>query len=134
MARTVFVTSGATVPFIDLIKNCLSESVLETLATLGYTRLIIQYGKGEMIYKSALPKSPPLKISGFDFAQDISKYIKSADLVISHAGTGSILDALRSGKRLLVVINDKLMDNHQMQISQELSNSKYLLQTTSDIR
>jgi beta-1,4-N-acetylglucosaminyltransferase len=42
-------------------------------------------------------------------------------LIISHAGSGSILEALELGKKLVVVINNGLMDNHQMELAGRLS-------------
>ena len=55
--------------------------------------------------------------------QDIS----SADLVISHAGAGTCLEVLQAGKPLLVIVNDDLMDNHQMELAQRLSEEQYLI-------
>ncbi|GMG21787.1 unnamed protein product [Ambrosiozyma monospora] len=49
----------------------------------------------------------------------VANYTAKSHLVISHAGTGSILDTLRCpGVRLLVVINSKLLDNHQLDIAE----------------
>ena len=55
--------------------------------------------------------------------QDIS----TADLVISHAGAGTCLEVLQAGKPLLVIVNDDLMDNHQMELAQRLSEEQYLI-------
>ena len=41
-------------------------------------------------------------------------------MIISHAGAGSILEALEAQKLLLVVINDSLMDNHQMELASKM--------------
>ena len=54
--------------------------------------------------------------------QDISR----ADLVISHAGAGTCLEVLQAGKPLLVIVNDDLMDNHQVELAQRLSEEQYL--------
>ena len=43
-----------------------------------------------------------------------------ADLIVSHAGSGSILESLSLGKRLVVVVNESLMDNHQAELANEL--------------
>ncbi|PIN08511.1 N-acetylglucosaminyldiphosphodolichol N-acetylglucosaminyltransferase [Handroanthus impetiginosus] len=49
----------------------------------------------------------------FTFSSSIAKFLKSASLVISHAGSGSIFETLRLRKPLIVVVNEDLMDNHQ---------------------
>ena len=52
--------------------------------------------------------------------------IQAADLVISHAGAGSILDALGCGKKVLVVVNEELMGNHQTELAEALAKEHYL--------
>ncbi|XP_061756221.1 UDP-N-acetylglucosamine transferase subunit ALG13 homolog isoform X2 [Nerophis ophidion] len=56
--------------------------------------------------------------------------MEQADLVISHAGAGSCLEALGAGKALLVVVNDKLMDNHQLELARQLHQDSHLLYCT----
>lgn len=71
--------------------------------------------------------SNSLEITGFEFTNNIDPIIEKSKLIISHAGTGSILDTLRKSKPLIVVINDKLMDNHQVQIAQRFEAMEYVL-------
>ena len=47
-------------------------------------------------------------------------------LVVSHAGAGCILETLRKQKPLFVVINERLMHNHQIEIAKPLAESQYL--------
>ncbi|XP_077466473.1 UDP-N-acetylglucosamine transferase subunit ALG13 isoform X2 [Stigmatopora argus] len=56
--------------------------------------------------------------------------MQEADLIVSHAGAGSCLEALGAGKDLLVVVNDKLMDNHQLELARQLHKDSHLLYCT----
>ena len=68
-----------------------------------------------------------VEIIGLEFTPNIEALIKLyADVVISHAGTGSILDSLRLKKPLIAVVNDTLMDNHQEQIARKFESKGYL--------
>ncbi|GEQ71258.1 hypothetical protein JCM33374_g4939 [Metschnikowia sp. JCM 33374] len=67
-----------------------------------------------------------LTLQVFGFSDDIASYISAADLVVSHAGTGSILDTLRLQKPLIVVTNDSLMDNHQAETADQFASEGYL--------
>ncbi|CUS20713.1 LAQU0S01e12948g1_1 [Lachancea quebecensis] len=155
MGSTVVVTCGATVPFPELIAALLDKQVLDTLLRMQYTKLIVQYGRGftsefkqlldcvgARLEASTNGKTPTLaagvevqvrahfqalEICGFEFTGAIHQLLRDeADLVISHAGTGSIVDALRLGKRLLVVANTSLMDNHQLQIALKFESRGHL--------
>eukprot|EP00514_Thraustochytrium_sp_LLF1b_P008653 CAMPEP_0184551824 /NCGR_PEP_ID=MMETSP0199_2-20130426/26716_1 /TAXON_ID=1112570 /ORGANISM="Thraustochytrium sp., Strain LLF1b" /LENGTH=95 /DNA_ID=CAMNT_0026947127 /DNA_START=53 /DNA_END=340 /DNA_ORIENTATION=+ len=53
-----------------------------------------------------------------------------ADWVISHAGAGTITEGLRSGKKMLVVINEGLMDNHQKELANALEAAHALKSAT----
>ena len=57
------------------------------------------------------------KIPTPDFLQDVS----DADLVISHAGAGTCIEVLQAGKTLAVIVNDSLMDNHQVELAEKLA-------------
>ncbi|AET41123.1 N-acetylglucosaminyldiphosphodolichol N-acetylglucosaminyltransferase catalytic subunit ALG13 Ecym_7284 [Eremothecium cymbalariae DBVPG len=149
--KTVCVTCGATVPFGKLVEIVLAEETLSLLEEYAYKRLFIQFGRGyddeykskvsllggNYITKSTLPELDGvattivqyrgLEIIGVAFHSQIDKFIEQyASLVISHAGTGSILDALRSSKPLIVCINSSLMDNHQEEIAEKLQECGHL--------
>lgn len=158
--KTIFVTTGATVTFPALIRAVLQRDFIKSVEELGYSKLSLQYGKGEdgiKLFKRILKNELSLEIrltrntegievyesqykdgfivEGFAFSNNINKEISSADLVISHSGTGSILDSLRLRKKLIVVVNVNLMDNHQLEIAGELEKGGFLLKCdTPDVK
>lgn len=46
------------------------------------------------------------------------------------SGAGSCLETLGAGKPLLVVVNDSLMDNHQLELARQLHMDSHLLYCT----
>ena len=52
--------------------------------------------------------------------------VAGAALVVSHAGAGSIVEALRAGRPLITVVNDALMDNHQVELAEAMRARNYL--------
>ena len=66
----------------------------------------------------------------YRFAPSLKADMESADIVISHAGAGSIMEALRARKPLMVVVNEKLMDNHQWEIADAMKAGNHLLTST----
>ncbi|KAN0080604.1 Glycosyl transferase [Elaphomyces granulatus] len=141
--KVCFVTIGATAPFNLLLSNVLNTRFLDSLSLYGYTDLLIQFGnEGRVIFEEYMHKYPfgecGLNISGFDFnktglSQEMlsTKGNKDAGrrraegMILSHAGSGSILEALRIGIPLVVVPNPALQDNHQQELADELSKQGY---------
>ncbi|ETO07447.1 hypothetical protein RFI_29944 [Reticulomyxa filosa] len=130
-ARSCLITVGTT-EFNDLIETLDSshEELLSLLSkNFGITRLIIQKGKGKH-YPSNLCKKNAFDIEcvcmEYTTAEKLQQFMQEAELVISHAGAGSILESLRLKKKLLVVINETLMDNHQIDICKPLSEKRFL--------
>lgn len=64
------------------------------------------------------------KYSGFFSEEEFSALLKKADLVISHAGAGSIIRSLEFGKATIIVPRRKKYgehtDDHQMELAKEL--------------
>ena len=71
------------------------------------------------------PLQPIFKVSAFRFKPNISLDMSSADLIVSHAGAGSSIEALSFNKPLLTVVNDNLMDQHQTELAEELYLNNY---------
>ncbi|KAL7885841.1 hypothetical protein AOLI_G00061360 [Acnodon oligacanthus] len=125
--KTVFVTVGSTC-FDDLIASMTSDEVVKALIDRGYTDVVLQVGRGSFVPDPQC--CPGLRLEAFRFKVSIAENIQLADLVISHAGAGSCLEALGAGKPLLVVVNDKLMDNHQLELAKQLQADSHLLYCT----
>ncbi|KAL3464080.1 glycosyltransferase family 28 C-terminal domain-containing protein [Aspergillus heterothallicus] len=142
--KLCFVTVGATASFLLLLESILNSVFLESLSRHDYTHLLIQYGEdGQSIFDDFTTKRPlghpdlhGIVLDGFDFKQSgLDSEIRlakakpsenrSSGLVISHAGSGSILAALRFGVPLIVVPNPTLQDNHQEELADVLQQEGY---------
>ncbi|OMH84829.1 putative bifunctional UDP-N-acetylglucosamine transferase and deubiquitinase ALG13 [Zancudomyces culisetae] len=156
--KTVFVTVGTT-RFDELISHIFSSgSLLVLFEKLGYTQLIIQHGNSTPVptprksglciqlfdYSNDLSSyydradlviSHAGKFSGTCkavlFLINLAKKgIWSKCLCINILGAGTILSCLKQKKRLIVVVNDKLMNNHQYELAAELHKQRYLIAST----
>ncbi|KAG7855489.1 hypothetical protein KL919_004629 [Ogataea angusta] len=68
-----------------------------------------------------------LEVELLAFDPDIvDNYTAQSELVISHGGTGSVLDTLRCNKKLVVLINTELADNHQLEIAEAFERERML--------
>ncbi|KAL3819501.1 hypothetical protein ACJIZ3_005406 [Penstemon smallii] len=124
--KIVFVTVGTT-SFDSLVKAVDTREVRQALFEKGYTHLLIQMGRGSYVpNKYSGEPGNSLSVDYFTFSSSIAEFLKSASLVISHAGSGSIFETLRLQKPLIVVVNEDLMDNHQSELAEELADRKHL--------
>ena len=121
--KKIFVTVGTT-EFNNLIEKLSEKEVYEILkCRLKCKELIIQRGKGKEIDFSHFKD---INVQQFDLKTSIENDIIEADLVISHAGAGTCIDVLGKKKPLLVVVNDTLMNNHQIELAEQLHKDGYL--------
>lgn len=142
--KRCFITIGATAAFNSLICAVLDARFLETLRHAGYTELRIQYGsEGQQIVDEQVRKLGHdieeqfgIHLTGFDFNRSgLEGEMKAAKgdspvsegTVISHAGSGSILDALRVAVPLIVVPNTDLLHNHQVELAEVLAEQSYVV-------
>ncbi|TVY81783.1 UDP-N-acetylglucosamine transferase subunit alg13, partial [Lachnellula suecica] len=145
MHREIFVTTGATADFPDLLANAVSDETLKTLSDLSFTRLTIQGGKLEEYFQKIKPQDTRgIDIKFFDFnknglhremmACQAKNGVSEEGLVVCHAGAGTILDAMRMGLPLVVVPNVSLLDNHQEELADELQRQGYVVKSdTKDL-
>jgi beta-1,4-N-acetylglucosaminyltransferase len=119
----IFVTVGTT-EFSELIEKLSQEELYDILKNqLNCKKLTIQFGHGKVL---DFNKFEDIQVEQFDLKSDIKMDIEEADLIISHAGAGTCIDVLTSNKPLLVVINDTLMNNHQIELAEQLAKDGYL--------
>ncbi|XP_058804284.1 UDP-N-acetylglucosamine transferase subunit ALG13 homolog [Phymastichus coffea] len=122
--KKIFVTVGTT-KFDNLINTITSDELLKELCKKGYNQLILQIGKTDL-KPDCTPRLGFNHIEAFDLSPSLNEAMKSADLVISHAGAGSCLEALELCKPLIIVTNDLLMNNHQSELAEQLYKDGYL--------
>lgn len=96
----IFVTVGTT-DFDDLVR------ALDDLApTLG-DELVIQYGHGTY---------EPKNCEAFRFAPSLQPYYEKADVVVSHGGLCTVMEACQNGLKLVGMANPDRFDDHQSDI------------------
>lgn len=136
----VCVVTVGTTRFNDLISVVSGDEFTRILQRRGFTRLVMQVGSGElprgveerggggggrgseeaMASDGDYLHESGIEVSWFRFKPEFGKVISEADLVVSHAGSGSIFEALGARRNLIVVVNTKLMDNHQQELANRL--------------
>jgi beta-1,4-N-acetylglucosaminyltransferase len=130
MSKRAFVTVGTT-DFDALVTAIDNKEFLMCLRYHGFATLAIQIGRGQ--YSPSQVTDPEVSaqvgvsVSCFRFKDTLQADMESADLVISHCGAGSILEAVTLGKQLIVVVNDSLQDNHQTELADALVEMGYCL-------
>jgi len=120
-APRVFVTVGSTCfePLMQTLDTAPVQRAL--LQQLGCRQLVVQYGRGHTCPRPRLAGATQLQLEVFRYRDSLAADMAAADLVISHAGAGSCIEALEAGVRLLVVVNDSLMHNHQSELAERLA-------------
>lgn len=86
-SKRVFVTTGATIPFRELIESCLDPTTLALLSSQGYSSIVVQYAQAPSdIVSKCSGTNHGIKISGFSLKPDLTEDISNSDLIVSHAG------------------------------------------------
>lgn len=130
--KAVFVTVGST-QFDKLVNRILKPDFVEQLSKLGFGRMVVQAGRSDYDPNQVrvLEDEHDFDIEVYDYKSSILEDAQEADLIIGHAGAGTCLEMLRLNKRLLIVVNDSLMDNHQAELADQLDRDKYAIKVTS---
>jgi len=128
--KNIFITVGTT-EFDELIERIDNAAFVDLLMSCSCQRLTIQIGRG-LIEPSQLPglcQARGIFYVCFRFKPNLSVDMESSDLIISHCGAGSILEALSLKKPLIVVVNETLQENHQSELAYELSAGNHCIAT-----
>lgn len=115
----IFATIGTTEPF---------DRLLRALDAVRDEELVVQCGDSV---------ARPAHATCVDYVtfDELSAYMRTARVVISHAGVGTIMAALAAGKRPIVVPRlagfDEAVDDHQVELARRLD-SRQLVTIVED--
>jgi len=141
--KNIFVTVGTT-RFDKLVEAVTSKIVLEWMKRQGFSSLTIQYGRGVKpdtnygeLSSSSSSSPTPIHIEAYDFCPSLIDDMEKADLILSHGGAGTVMEVLQMtnsnnngkeniSKKLIVVINTILMDNHQLELATAMADRGHL--------
>jgi beta-1,4-N-acetylglucosaminyltransferase len=112
----VLVTVG-TYKFDELIKK------IDEIASEKEFEFVCQIGQGKYI---------PKNCESFSFSTSFAGKVNDSELIITHAGAGTIYSLLENKKNLIVVPNVNRVDKHQLEIAKYVSDNKYCL-SCSDV-
>lgn len=108
---------------IDIIKIFLDE-------TNSKEDIIIQYGNTKYDY-SVFDSFSNVKCFDFISPDDFDKYMIEAEVVVTHAGVGTIIHGLKKNKKLIVVPRLKKykehVNDHQLQITDNFAKEGYII-------
>lgn len=121
------VTVGST-QFDRLMAYIDHPSFLAALERLEISECIIQKGRSSYPFQCLHQQDhhAPVRCTIVDYKPFLQDDIAEASLVISHAGAGTILEALKAHTPLVVVPNERLMSNHQLQLARSLADFGFL--------
>ena len=127
MSKTILVTVGST-HFDALIDIIDSIEFINAAKEQGYDQIIAQIGAYEGEIKNLTNYQKYMK------PDEMRASFQKADLVIGHAGAGTIMEVMQLGKPLIVVVNDILMENHQTELASRLKKEGIItMSTTKDL-
>ena len=114
----VFVTVGTT-QFDDLIRLVCKTSILQAFHQHSYSHFVLQIGTGEYEPPQQCPVEGMI-LEYFRKKPSIREDMEKVDLIITHAGAGSLFESLRMKKKVIAIPNESLMGNHQKELADVL--------------
>lgn len=114
----IFVTTGTQEPFDRLLK------LVQQVAP-NYTAKIIIQAKTDMTFPEE-----NIELHEFLSPADFKTFFNQADLIVSHAGMGSIISALNASKPLLIIPRKLTLkehrNDHQMATAKKIKELNYV--------
>ena len=89
--------------------------------------------KDEVIVQAGYTKYESKNMKVFDYVEeeDFKEYVKKCDLMITHAGVGTILNAMENGKKIIVAPRlskyKEHNNDHQIEIAEEFEKEGYVI-------
>lgn len=109
----IFVTVGSAAPFDSLIEK------IDGLVGAGVlVDVVAQIGNGTYT---------PKNIKWFRFEKDLTDYFSSANLVIAHAGAGTIFEILKLKGKVIAIPNPTTVQSKNIDFVFKLSEDGYIL-------
>lgn len=88
----------------------------DALAAAGVERVWLQAGQGEFDLSNLAARIPVERVTPVEYFARVD----AADVILCHCGAGTVLDALRRRKPMVVVVNETLKGNHQKELFEAL--------------
>jgi beta-1,4-N-acetylglucosaminyltransferase len=133
MGKRLLITVGTT-EFDELLCFIDNDEFLKILQSLGFDHVVLQYGRGlfnpKVLTLNNVQLHWKIRLEVMAFTSAIIDEMKSADLIIGHAGAGTVLDVITLRKPLVCVINTTLQGNHQQELADALYESDMCVVTT----
>ncbi|WP_394242557.1 PssE/Cps14G family polysaccharide biosynthesis glycosyltransferase [Vibrio astriarenae] len=110
-------------------------NILVTVGTTAFDELIESIDKlfendtdvKVVAQTSSSSSYTPKNIDYFEFSSSFQSYIDNADLIVTHAGAGSVYSMLENGKKLVVVPNLTRADNHQIELAKYVQDKNFAI-------
>ncbi|GAA0892344.1 hypothetical protein GCM10009122_20230 [Fulvivirga kasyanovii] len=108
-----------------------NKKIFVTVGTTNYDNLIqfcdnkLNKKKYSFIFQIGNGKYIPKNHQYFTYTSNIDDYYSKADIIITHAGAGTVYKLLEESKDVIVVPNLNLIDDHQKELASFVDQNSY---------
>lgn len=117
----VFVTLGNQDFQFKRLMEAVEKAVLEGVIT---SEVVAQIGHTKF-------DSDKIRTIRFLSKNEFDEYMKNAEFIITHCGTGSIINGIRNQKKVIVAARQKKfgehIDDHQLELLEAFTHKKYII-------